>query len=152
MPRPKGTPLVQAQMRLPQKLLGKIDTAAATWGKKPNRTATTIRLIEDGFKWWAREDMEQDTTLGMVTQTHGMVAQMHDRLATVLAIQNAMAYRLGLMEGDGGASFKAAVETYKAAILQEGHGNGLGTVGGLDEPGDDDGDDGPDEDDEPVQD
>ena len=149
MPRPKGTPLVQTQMRLPQRLLKKVDTAAATWGKKPNRTATTIRLIEDGFKWWAREDMEQDTTLGMVTQ-------MHDRLATVLAMQNVMAHRLGMMDGDGGASFLAAVAASKAAILQEGTGNGLDAVGGrrndLGQPGDDDGDDDAVEDDDDVQD
>lgn len=105
-------PLMPVAMRLPQSYVTKLNKAAASCGKSVSRTAVMKRLIDDGLKWWAREDLEQDTTLQMV-------AQMHERSATLLAMQNVMARRLGLMDDDAAAAeFTAEVQTLKAQILK----------------------------------
>jgi hypothetical protein len=105
-------PLMPVAMRLPQSYVAKLNKAAASCGKSVSRTAVMKRLIDDGLKWWAREDLEQDTTLQMV-------AQMHERSATILAMQNVMARRLGLMGDEAAeAAFAAEVQAMKAQILK----------------------------------
>ena len=141
MGRVKGKdPTKQVPMRLPESLVAKINTATASFGRKTSRTAVVIRLINDGFKWWAREDLEQDTTLQMVNQ-------IHERTATILAIQNVMAQRMGFMGGEEGKAFAADVQKRKREILKlgggvAGHGMATASVGGSGPvSGDDDGDD-----------
>ena len=76
-------PLMPVAMRLPQSYVTKLNKAAAACGKSVSRTAVMKRLIDDGLKWWARGDLEQDTTLQMV-------AQVSERRATSLAMQNVL--------------------------------------------------------------
>lgn len=144
MGRVKGKdPTKQVPMRLPESLVAKINTATASFGRKTSRTAVVIRLINDGFRWWAREDLEQDTTLQMVNQ-------MHERTATILAMQNVMVQRMGLMDTKAkAAEFTADVQKRKREILKLGGGvasHGLATAsvsGGCGSiSDDDDGDDG----------
>jgi hypothetical protein len=143
MGRIKGKdPTKQVPMRLPESLVAKINTATASFGRKTSRTAVVIRLINDGFKWWAREDLEQDTTLQMVNQ-------MHERTATILAMQNVMAQRMGFLDTKAKADqFSADVQKRKREILKLGGGvagYGLATASigsGGSVSDDDDGDDG----------
>ena len=134
-------PLVPVAMRLPESYVAKLNKAAASCGKSVSRTAVMKRLIDDGLKWWAREDLEQDTTLQMV-------AQMHERSATILAMQNVMARRLGFMGSETAeAEFAAEVQAMKAQILKLTGGvtsDGLAADGGGSGRVDADGDDGDD--------
>lgn len=158
--RKSKDPTVQVPMRLPGSLVKRLNKTTTEFGKNTSRTAVVVRLLNDGYKWWAREDLEQDTTLQMVVQ-------MHERTATILAMQNVMAQRMGLMEGEAGKAFVADVQNRKREILKLGSGVSHGLSAGdgrvvgsssddaddddLDESDvdvDDDGDDGDDGDDE----
>lgn len=135
MPKARGRgsddPLVPLPVKIRQSRLAQIDRAAGAW--KVTRTAIVERLLEDGFKWWAREDLERDTTLGMVVQTH-------ERVATVLAMQNALAEVLGVRDDP---RFRDEVMRAKRRFLgtgteHEGDGDGDGGAvdgGGMDDDG-----------------